>query len=122
LIDGKGRPLRLIITGGQVHDSKVARDLIEYIRSPLALVADKGYDSKAIRQAIADQASLPVIPPRKTNREQIECDAALYAQRNIVERFFCTLKDMRRLATRFEKLARNFLAMAYLCAIRLWID
>ena len=48
--------------------------------------------------------------------------AGLYKMRNIVERFFCTMKDMRRLATRFEELSRNFLAMIHIFAIRLWIN
>jgi transposase len=55
-------------------------------------------------------------------REPISHDAGLYKMRNIVERFFCTMKDMRRLATRFEKLSRNFLAMIHIFAIRLWIN
>src|SRR5882724_2780185 len=122
LIDGKGRPLRIIVTGGQVHDSKVAPDLIDDVRAPLAVVADKAYDSRKIRRSIRDEAALPVIPPGSKDKFQHDYDTNLYAQRNIIERFFCTIKDMRRLATRYEKLARNFLAMVHLSAIRIWIN
>ena len=74
-------------------------------------------------ELIADDGALAVIPSKSNAREPIPHDAGLYKMRNIVERFFCTImKDMRRLATRFEKLSRNFLAMIHIFAIRLWIN
>ena len=90
--------------------------------APLAVIADKAYGSRAIRQLIADDGALAVIPSKSNARKPIPHDAGLYKMRNIVERFFCTMKDMRRLATRFEKLSRNFLAMIHIFAIRLWIN
>ena len=122
LCDARGRPLRIIVTGGQVHDSRVAGDLIDLSHSPLAVVGDRAYDSRAIRQSIRDEAAVPVIPPRSNNPIQHDYDRNLYGNRNVIERFFCRIKDMRRIATRFEKLARNFLAMVLLCAIRIWIN
>ena len=89
---------------------------------PLAVVADKAYGSRAIRQLIADDAALAVIPSKSNARKPIPHDPGLYKMRNIVERFFRTMKDMRRLATRFEKLSCNFLAMIHIFAIRLWIN
>jgi len=89
---------------------------------PLAIVADKAYGSKKIRQKIADEGALAVIPAKSNERDPARHDAALYKQRNLVERFFCKMKDMRRLATRFEKTARNFLAMLHLFAIRCWAN
>ncbi len=73
-------------------------------------------------QLIADDGALAVIPYKCNARKPIPHDASLYKMRNIVERFFCTMKDMRRLATRFEKLSQNFLAMVHIFAIRLWIN
>ena len=90
-------------------------------KPPLAIVADKAYGSAQIRQNIADEGALAVIPSKSNARKPIPHDATLYAMRNIVERFFCRMKDMRRLATRFEKLGRNFLSMLHLFAIRCWI-
>ncbi len=122
VVDEHGRPRRFVITGGQVHDGQVLPDLLKGAGAPLAVVADKAYGSRAIRQLIADDGALPVIPSKINAREPIPHDAGLYKMRNIVERFFCTMKDMRRLATRFEKLSRNFLAMIHIFAIRLWIN
>lgn len=87
---------------------------------PLAIVADKAYGSRKIRQQIADEGALAVIPSKSNERNPVPHDPALYADRNVVERFFCKMKDMRRLATRFEKKARNFLSMVQLFAIRCW--
>jgi len=89
---------------------------------PLAIVADKAYGSKKIRQQIADEGALAVIPAKSNERHPVPHDPDIYAQRNLVERFFCKMKDMRRLSTRFEKTARNFLSMLYLFAIRCWMS
>jgi len=88
----------------------------------LAIVADKAYGSATIRQSIADEGALAVIPSKSNARNPIPHDTNLYAMRNIVERFFCKMKDMRRLATRFEKSARNFLNMLYMFSARCWIN
>ena len=82
----------------------------------------RAYGSRAIRQLIDDDGALAVIPSKSNAKEPISHDVGLYKMRNIIERFFCTMKDMRRLATRFEKLSRNFLAMIHIFAIRLWIN
>ena len=89
---------------------------------PLAIIADKACTSNRIRQQIADEGALAVIPSRSNARKPVEHDQNLYAMRNIVERFFCKMKDMRRLATRFEKHAINFHNMIYMFAIRCWIN
>jgi len=91
------------------------------LRIPCQAV-DKAYGSKAIRQQIADEGALAVIPSKSNAKIPIPHDPNLYAMRNVVERFFCRMKDMRRLATRFEKLSRNFLAMLHLFAIRQWCN
>jgi transposase len=122
VVDGLGRPLAFVLTGGQAHDAPILPDLLGHPSAPLAVVADKAYDSRAVRQAIRDDGALPVIPARVTARNQKPHDERLYRLRNVVERFFCRCKDMRRIATRFDKLARNFLAAIHLFAARLWIS
>ena len=91
-------------------------------KPPLAIVADKAYGGANIRRKIADEGALAVIPSKSNARNPIPHDKNLYAMRNIVERFFCKMKDMRRLATRFEKHATNFQNMTYLFAIRCWLN
>ena len=89
---------------------------LDWETPPLAIVADKAYGSRKIRQQIA------VILAKNNERAPVPHDPNLYAQRNIVERLFCKMKDMRRLATRFEKTSRNFLSMVQIFAIRCWIN
>ena len=97
-------------------------DLLDGAGGAAAVVADKAYNSRSIRQRIADQASLAVIPTKSNAKNPIPHDIALYRMRNIVERFFCTMKDMRRLTARYEKLSANFLAMVHIFAMRLWAN
>jgi transposase len=97
-------------------------DLLDGAGEAAAVVADKAYNSHPIRQRIADQGSLAVIPTKSNARNPIPHDKGLYRMRNIVERFFCNMKDMRRLTTRYEKLSLNFLAMVHIFAIRLWVN
>ena len=114
--------MRLEISGGQLHDSQMMGAFLDWDREPLAIVADKAYGSTRIRQQIADEGALAVIPSKSNARKPIAHDSKLYAKRNIVERFFCKMKDMRRLSTRFEKYAQNFLAMLHIFAIKCWIN
>lgn len=122
MVDGLGRPLAFVVTGGQAHDAPILPALLGHPKPPLAIVADKAYDSHTVRQAIADDGALPVIPARRNAKNPNPHDVRLYRLRNIVERFFCRCKDMRRIATRFDMLARNFLAALYLFAARLWLS
>jgi transposase len=91
---------------------------LDWEHGPLAIVADKAYGSTKIRQQIANEGALAVIPSKSNARKPIPHNRNLYAMRNIVERFFCKMKDMRRLATRFEKTATNFRSMLYIFALR----
>lgn len=108
--------------GRSVHDAKAAEDFLDWPDDPLAIVADKAYSSKRIRRAIADHGALAVIPTKSNARHPIMHDKNLYAMRHKVECFFARLKDMRRLATRFEKRARNFIAMVHLYCIRMYLN
>jgi len=85
------------------------------------VLADKAYDADRIRELIQDQGATPNIPP-KSNRRWKPCfSKRLYRERNLIERFFSKLKHFRRVATRYDKLAANFLAMVQLASMRLWL-
>ncbi len=115
-VDEHGRPVRLAISGGQVHDSKVMSAFLDWQKPPLAIVADKAYGSAQIRRDIAEEGALAVIPAKSNARNPAPRDVNLYAMHNIVERFFCKMKDMRRLAIRFEKCGKNFLNLLSICS------
>ena len=118
LTDEAGRPRLLLISAGNVSDMTIAPALIEAARGRFSrLIADKGYDSKAIRAAIAAQGAEAVIPPLSSRKTSIPYDPAAYRARNLVERLWCRLKDWRRIATRYDKLAANYLAGALIAAI-----
>jgi transposase len=99
-----------------VHDNQVVGQLLQAPQPALAVTADKAYDSKATRQQIKDDGAVPVIPSRSNALKKARCPKRIYRQRHKIENFFCRIKDWRRLATRFDKLARNFLAATYLVA------
>ena len=85
------------------------------------MLADKAYDADRIRELIQEQGATPNIPP-KSNRRLKPCfSKRLYRERNLIERFFSKLKHFRRVATRYDKLAANFLAMVQLASMRLWL-
>jgi transposase len=85
-----------------------------------AVVADRSYDSRLVHALIEAAGAQPQIPTPRRRRVQRSVDPALYRQRNLVERFFNKLKHFRRIATRYEKTARNYLAAVLLAAARLW--
>ncbi|WP_443020527.1 MULTISPECIES: IS5 family transposase [unclassified Shinella] len=118
--DAKGRPHVLLLTPGNVHDCKVARLCIEALPPTAQLVADKGYDSQALREWLDERGTEAVIPPRRNRKVQYEYDRAVYKQRNVIERMFCRLKDWRRLATRFDRNIKNFMGAVALAAAVIW--
>ena len=109
------------MTGGQVHDSQVVEEILITPRSPLAITADKAYDSARVRQQIKDEGALPIIPNRCNALKKAYCPKRFYRRRHKIENFFCRIKDWRRIATRYDKLARNFLAATTLVAVLYWI-
>ncbi len=113
---------RLAISGGQLHDSQMMHAFLNWPPQPLAIVADTAYGSNKIRQQVADEGALCVVPAKSNARHPVAHDKNFYAMRNIVERFFCKMKDMRRLSTRFEKYAQNSMTMLHLFAIKWWMD
>ena len=108
------------LTKGQVHDITEAETLTADITSA-ALLADKGYDADSFIQSLRVRNITPVIPPKSNRKVKRECDFALYAQRNLIERFFNTIKHFRGIATRYEKTARNFLAGIHLVCALAWL-
>jgi transposase len=88
--------------------------------SSAELVADKGYDSQALREWLDARGTEAVIPPRKNRKTQYDYDKAIYKQRNIIERMFCRLKDWRRIATRFDRNIKTFMAAIALAATIIW--
>ena len=113
-----GNPLRFILTPGQRSDFTQAEALIAEF-PPLYVLGDKGYDSKAFREAIQALGAEPVIPPRSIS-PQVPCDFALYRERNLVERLFLKIKHFRRIATRYDQTARAFLSMLSIVSAFIW--
>jgi len=119
-VRGLGCPVRFILTAGQKGDAPQAGPLIEALPAEVVM-ADTAYDADHFRQAIADKGALAVIPNNPSRAKKLPLDKHLYAQRHLVECCFSRLKQFRRIATRFEKTARNYLAVITLAAIILWL-
>jgi transposase len=121
VVDALGNPVALSLTPGQAADITQAEPLLERIE-PDALIADKGYDSNALVEVLEARDITPVIPSKANRKEQRKTDFALYRERNLVQRFFCTLKKFRAIATRSDKLARTFLAGVLLVCVIIWLN
>jgi transposase len=121
-VDAYGLPIHFEITGGEVHDAKAAPTFIEALPIAKYLIADKGYDSETLRTQIRNRSSIPVIP-RKDNSTigNVDMDWGLYKYRHLVENLFARLKHFRAIATRYDKLKRNFSAMLALACSYLWL-
>ena len=123
LTEARGRPIALTLTAGNVHDLVGARDLLALAPLPRRLIADCAYDARSLRDWLDARGAEAVIPPNPTRKHPHTYDADAYKSRNLIERMFCRLKDFRRIATRYDKLARNFLAgILIVAAITWWIN
>src|SRR5713101_5257531 len=120
IVDALGNPLALSLTGGNAHDITQAEPLAAQVE-PEALLGDKGYDADSFITSLEVRAIKVVIPPKSTRKVKRACDFALYAERNLVERFFNAIKHYRAIATRYEKTARNFLAGLHLVCALAWL-
>lgn len=119
-VEATGRPVELSLTPGQAHDmTQASRLLAEH--NPHYLIADKGYDSDAFIRQIKSRGSTPVIPSRAGRTVARRLLRRQYRRRNHVERFINRIKHFRRVATRYEKTARNFLGFVQLAALLCWI-
>ncbi|SMF82123.1 transposase, IS4 family [Tistlia consotensis] len=121
LVDAEGRPVALKLTPGQAHDGKSAADMLDGLGEDQILLADRAYDSNALRQTMDKRGAWACIKPMPGRKDPPAFSPFLYRYRNHVERFFNRLKHYRAIATRFEKLADNYLALVKLAAIRIWL-
>jgi transposase len=119
-VDALGNPLRLLLTAGQIADIEQANDLIDGLKAH-AVIADKGYDADPLVKTIEDSGAQAVIPPRSNRLVKRNFDRHLYQDRNLIERFFSRLKQFRRIASRYDKLASNFLSFLNLVCAYLWL-
>jgi transposase len=120
LADAKGRLLSILLTGGEAHDCPVAERLIRRTRAASKLLGDKAYDSAALREWLDEHGTKPVIPNRSNRKQPFRFDKRSYKERHRIDNAFCRLKDFRRIATRYDRLARNFLASICLVAALVW--
>lgn len=108
------------LSGSEASDSPRLPGLIAGVRTE-SVLADKGYDSDANRTAIRAAGAEPCIPSRRNRKEVIDYDRHLYRERNVVERYFAYLKQHRRVATRYDKKAANFLGFVWVASIALML-
>jgi transposase len=120
MVDQAGMPVRIVLSQGQSSDKTVAPILLEGLKPGRDLVADRGYDARSIIDLVERRGGRAHIPTCRDRKVQRSVDHGLYRQRNLIERFFNKLKHFRRVATRYDKTARNFLAAVMLAATRLW--
>ncbi len=122
VVDGLGNPLYVQLSGGHVSDISVAFDLLENVDVKGSVVmADRAYGAEAFRMKIEENGATYCIPPKSNNSEPWEVDWWQYKERSNVERFFQKIKQYRRVATRYDKLACRFLAFVHLACILIWI-
>lgn len=121
-VDSYGLPIHFTVTGGEVHDAKEAPNLIASLPKVDYVIADRGYDSQSLRDQIINQGATPVLPrKRNTTVGNDDIDWCLYRYRHLVENVFARLKHYRAIATRYDKLKRNFHGVLALACVLLWI-
>jgi transposase len=135
MCEGEGLPIAVVLTPGQTHETQALEPLLDSAsiggkpgppRTRFETVAgDKGYDGEPQRQAIRKRGSIPLIPSRKLAdgsypKRAAEFDKEQYKRRNVIERLIGRLKENRRIATRYDKLAETFRAFVLLGFIRIW--
>jgi transposase len=118
LVDAEGRPVTLRLTAGQIADCQEAEALIETVGEGDILLADKGYDTNAIRDRLAEKKAWANIPPKSNRKASFAFSKWVYRQRNLVERFFNRIKQFRGIATRYDKDPANYLAAIKLVAAK----
>jgi transposase len=117
LADDRGRPVAFALTPGNVADLVMAIPLLAAVAKPKRLLADKAYDADSLRPWLKHRKIRAAIPSTASRRTPYPLDRAAYKRRNVIERMFCKLKNWRRIATRYDRLARNYLSSLALAAI-----
>ena len=122
LVDALGNPIAFVLSGGQVHDLFGADQLLPDMEADL-LLADKAFDAdERVITLLADKNKAVVIPPKANRRISRDYDRDIYKARHLIENFFAKLKQVRAIATRYDKTARNFLAGVHLAASAIWLN
>ena len=121
MVDERGLPVRLQLSAGHASDKANAPALLAGLPVLADVVADRGYDWQRLIDVVRSRGGRAHIPTQRDRKVQRSVDRELYRRRNLIERFFCKLKHFRRIATRFDKLARNFLAAVCLASARIWM-
>ena len=121
LVDALGLPIALKLTEGQAHDGRSAEDMFETLQTGNILLADRAYDSNALRERLAERGAWANIRAMPHRLDPPAFSAWLYKQRNAVERFFNKLKHFRAVATRYDKRDDNYLASVKLASVRIWL-
>src|SRR4026208_2029978 len=122
LVDKLCRPWVLILTPGNTADCTVGPACVSLLDGIAELLGDKAYDSDSFRKSLRKDGIKPVIPGRSNRKKRIRHDKQAYKDRNVIERCYCRLKDFRRIATRYDKLARNyFSALCRVAAVAFWL-
>jgi transposase len=121
LVDANGLPITLKLTEGQAHDGRSAADMLDRLGSGQILLADRAYDSDALRKGLAERGAWANVKPMPRRVNIPPFSPYLYRFRNLVERFFNKLKHFRAVATRFEKYDANYLALVKLASARIWM-
>lgn len=121
MADDRGRPVAFGLTPGNVSDITMAIPLLKVARPTKRLLADKAYDADSLRNWLGEADIRAVIPSSRARKKPYPLDRAAYKRRNVIERLFCRLKNWRRIATRYDRLATNYLAaVAIVSAIIAW--
>ena len=110
-----------MLTGGQVADCTAGAELLARMPACDILHGDKGYDSNALRRQIEDGGALPNIPPKANRQEPRECDWFAYKERHLIECFFNKIRHYRRIFSRHEKTARNYMGMLRFVSALIWL-
>jgi transposase len=120
IADAKGRLLSVLLSGGDAHDCPKAQRLIRRTKAAKKLLGDKAYDSAELRDWLHERGTPPVIPNKSNRKQPFSFNKRAYKWRHRIENAFCRLKDFRRIATRYDRLARNYLASICLVAAIVW--
>jgi transposase len=121
VVDAEGLPIALKLTEGQAHDGRSAEDMLDTVQAGDVLLADRAYDSDALRQNLAERGAWANVKPMPRRRNIPAFSPFLYRYRNLVERFFNKLKHFRGVATRYDKSPDNYLAGVKLASARIWM-
>lgn len=121
VVDALGNPVHIQLSCGNTSDVSIAQELLEQVplQKGTTVLADRAYGARWLRKYIRERGARYCIPPRKSDREAWYCDWVQYKERHVVENFFLKIKEYRRIAMRYEKLARRYLTFILLASIRI---